>query len=587
VEIRVSALREGGYRSLPCAVKANNTASLDALDTRPGPWEKPGVTRGARGGSRADLVAGITLAAYAIPVSLAYATLAGLPPEVGIYGYLLGGLGYAALGSSRYLAIGPTSAISMLVGASIAPLAAGDPVRLGAIASLAALEVAALCLLAWALRLSSLTNFIGETVLLGFKAGAGLTIAMTQLPKLFGVPGGGDHFFGRAVMLAQQLGGTDGLTLAVGLAALGLLVLGDRLLPGRPIALAVVVLAIVVSAAMGLGARGVATVGSIPAGLPAIGLPGLRPRDVDGLVPLAGACLLLAYIEGVAAARALAAKHGDAIDPRREFLGLAGANLLVALGHGYPVAGGLSQSAVNEKAGAQSRLSVVVASATLAVCLVFLTGFVRELPNAVLAAIVLIAVRGLVDLPQIARLRHLSRLEFRVALAALAGVLLLGILQGVLLAAVASILLLLARTSTPHVAFLGRIPGTDRFSDLARNPDNEPLAHVLAFRVESGLVYFNADHVLNAVRERLEATDGRLRLVVCDLSASPYVDLAGARMLGELARQVRERGARFQVVEARGSVRDVLRATGSIEGFGYISRRMSLAEAIADAGGEA
>jgi MFS superfamily sulfate permease-like transporter len=345
----------------------------------------------------------------------------------------------------------------------------------------------------------------------------------------------------------------------------------------------VVVLAIVVSAAMGLGTRGVATVGSIPAGLPPVGLPGLRPRDVDGLVPLAGACLLLAYIEGVAAARALAAKHGDAIDPRREFLGLAGANLLVALGHGYPVAGGLSQSAVNEKAGARSRLSLVVASAMLAICLLFLTGFVRNLPNAVLAAIVLIAVRGLIDLPQIVRLRHLSRLEFRVALAALAGVLLLGILQGVLLAAVASILLLLARASTPHVAFLGRIPGTDRFSDVERNPDNEPLHDVVVFRVESGLVYFNADHVLQAVRERLDAVGQGVRLVVCDLSASPYVDLSSARMLGELARQVRERGARFQIVEARGSVRDVLRAIGSIEAFGYISRRMSLAEAVAGA----
>ena len=149
----------------------------------PGPWENPGVTRGARGGSLGDLVAGITLAAYAIPVSLAYASLAGLPPEVGLYGYLLGGLGYAAFGSSRYLAIGPTSAISMLVGASIAPLAAGDPVRFGAIASLAAFEVAVLCVIAWALRLSTLTNFISETVLLGFKAGAGLTIAMTQLAE--------------------------------------------------------------------------------------------------------------------------------------------------------------------------------------------------------------------------------------------------------------------------------------------------------------------------------------------------------------------------------------------------------------------
>jgi MFS superfamily sulfate permease-like transporter len=444
------------------------------------------VDRGARGGSLGDLVAGVTLAAYAIPVSLAYASLAGLPPEVGIYGYLLGGLGYAALGSSRYLAVGPTSAISMLVGASIAPLAAGDPVHLGAIASLAALEVAILCVIAWALRLSTLTNFISETVLLGFKAGAGLTIATTQLPKLFGVPGGGDHFFGRVNALAQQIGDTHALTLAVGLAALGLLVAGDRLLPGRPVALGVVVLAIVASAATRLDVRGVATVGLIPAGLPSVGLPALRPREVDGLVPLAGACLLLAYIEGVAAARALAAKHGEAIDPRREFLGLAAANLLVGFGHGYPVAGGLSQSAVNEKAGARSRLSLVVASATWPCAWSSSRGSCGIYPTPCWPPSCWSRCGGSSTCRRSSGCGISVDSSFGSRSAALAGVLLLGILQGVLLAAVASILLLLARASAPHVAFLGRIPGTDRFSDLARNPDNEPLAGVLAFRIESG-----------------------------------------------------------------------------------------------------
>jgi len=543
------------------------------------------VTRGYRPAwLGADLLAGVTLAAYAIPVSLAYASLAGLPPQVGLYGYLLGGLGYAALGSSRHLAVGPTSAISMLVGASIAPLAAGDPGRLGAIASLAALEVGILCVFAWILRLSSLTNFISETVLLGFKAGAGLTIASTQLPNLFGVSGGGEHFFGRVAIIVQQLGDTNPVTLVVGLGALGALLLGERLLPGRPAALVVVIAAIVLSAFLGLSDHGVVTVGAIPQGLPSLGVPALRPRDVDGLVPLAAACLLLAYIEGVSAARTLATKHGYAIDARREFLGLAGANLLVALGHGYPVAGGLSQSAVNEQAGAKSRMALVFASGTLAVCLLFLTGFVSDLPKAVLAAIVLMAVSGLIDMREIARLRRLSSLEFGVALAALVGVLLLGILQGVLLAAVTSILLLLARTSTPHVAFLGRIPGSDRFSDLARNPDNEPPPGVIAFRVESGLVYFNVEHVLRIVRGRIDEAGGGLRLVVCDLSTSPYVDLAGARMLEELSRDARARGAMLRVVEAHGSVRDILRAVGLEEYVGHISRRTSLADAIADIG---
>jgi MFS superfamily sulfate permease-like transporter len=195
--------------------------------------------------------------------------------------------------------------------------------------------------------------------------------------------------------------------------------------------------------------------------------------------------VLLAYIEGVSAARTFAVKHGYPLDVRQELLGLGVANLLVAFGGGYPVAGGLSQSAVNEKAGAKTPLALLFASATLGLCLAFLTGLVQNLPKAVLAAVVLVAVKGLIDLRGIAKLWRVSRLEFTVAMVALAGVLLLGILQGVLLAAVASILMLLRRAAAPHVAFLGRIPNTRRFSDLERHPDNEPPAGVLAFRVES------------------------------------------------------------------------------------------------------
>jgi SulP family sulfate permease len=529
----------------------------------------------------ADGVAGITLAAYAVPVALAYATLAGLEPVVGIYGYVLGGLAYAVLGSSRHLAIGPTSAISMLVGASIAPMASGDPVRFAQIASLVGLLVAALAFAAWILRLSTLTSFVSDTILLGFKAGAGISIAVTQLPSAFGVPGGGDHFFGRIATLLHQLGDTNPVVLAMSMGALALLLLGESRLPGRPVALVVVVLSIVVTTVFALDRHGLATVGAIPAGLPSIGLPGVRPRDVDGVVPLAGACLLLGYVEGVSAARTLASKHGYEVDVRRELLALGGANLLTALGHGYPVAGGLSQSAVNEKAGAKSRLSLVVASVALGVALVFLTGLLRNLPKAVLAAIVLVAVKGLIDLREIANVRRVSRLEFRVAMIALVGVLLLGILKGVLLAVIGSILLLLHRVAVPHVAVLGRIPGTNRFSDLARHPDNERLARVAIFRVEGPLLYFNVEHVFREVVKRLAAEQDGVRLVVFDLSTSPYVDLAGARMLTKLCGELAERGAALRLAEAHAMVRDILRAEGLDARTGAISRRTSVEELVA------
>jgi len=527
-----------------------------------------------------DALAGITLAAYAVPVALAYATLAGLAPVVGIYGYMLGGLGYALLGSSRHLAIGPTAAISLLVGASIAPMAGGDAGRFAEIASLTALLVAALAATAWALRLSTLTSFVSDTILVGFKAGAGISIAMTQLPSAFGVPGGGDHFFERVATLLHQLPGTNPVVLAVSMTALALLLVGDRVLPGRPVALAVVALSIVASTMLGLRAHGVATVGEIPAGLPSIGLPGIRPRDVEGIVPLAAACLLLGYVEGVSAARAFAGKHGYDVDVRRELLALGGANLLAGLGHGYPVAGGLSQSAVNEKAGATSRLSLVVASVALGISLVFLTGLLRDLPKAVLAAIVLVAVKGLIDLREMARLRHVSRLEFRVAMIALVAVLLLGILKGVLVAVIASILLLLHRVAFPHVAVLGRIPRTTRFSDLARHPDNEPLPGIAVFRVEAALLYFNVDHVLREILRHVDARGEPVRLVVCDLSTSPYVDIAGARMLAKLHDELAARTSTLRLAEAHAAVRDILRAEGLDAKAGTISRYTSVADVI-------
>lgn len=523
-----------------------------------------------------DVVAGITLAAYAIPVSLAYATLAGLPPQVGVYGYLLGGLGYALFGSSRQLAIGPTSAISLMVAGTVGAMAEGDAQRYAQIASLAAFTVGVLCLLAWLLRLSALVKLISDSILVGFKAGAGLTIAMTQLPSLFGVPGGGHNFFDRVWMFAGQLGQTHSVVLVVGVVSIGLLIFGERLFPGRPIALGVVTVWIVVATIFGLPALGVPITGKIPAGLPSLSGPALRIRDVEGIIPLAAGCLLLAYIEGVSAARTFAAKHGYALDPRQELLGIGAANLAASLGHGYPVAGGLSQSAVNDKAGARTPLALIFASVTLAVCLLFLTGFLENLPKAVLAAVVLTAIYGLLDFPSMLRMWKVSKLDFYAAAIALAGVLALGILHGILLAALASVLLMLMRVSNPHVAFLGRVPGTDSYSDMERHPENEPLSGIIAFRPEASLIYVNAESVRDAVLNFARAAAAPTRLVVCDLSAAPYIDLAGAATLHELHDDLAGRGIPLRIVGAHGAVRDLLRAEGIGELVGQLDRVTTL-----------
>jgi MFS superfamily sulfate permease-like transporter len=249
------------------------------------------------------------------------------------------------------------------------------------------------------------------------------------------------------------------------------------------------------------------------------------------------------------------------------------------------VAGGLSQSAVNDKAGARTPLALVFASITLALCLLFLTGFLENLPKAVLAAIVLTAVYGLLDFPALLRMWRVSRLDFYAAAIALAGVLLLGILEGILLAALASILLLLARASRPHVAFLGRVPGTNRYSDLARHPENEALPGVIAFRPEASLIYINSDAVLETVLNRVRVVPSPdIRLVVCDLSASPYLDLAGARMLHQLHDDLARRGVQLRIVGARGRVRDLLRAEGVGEKVGGLDRLRTLDDLLGSVG---
>jgi len=513
---------------------------------------------------RQDAIAGVTLAAYAIPVSLAYAALAGLPPQVGIYGYMLGGIGYALLGSSRQLAVGPTSAISLMIAGTVGSLAGADAVRYAQIASLSACAVALLCLIAWLFKLSILVRLVSDSILVGFKAGAGLTIIMSQLPSLFGVAGGGHNFFDRAIRLAGQLGDINLLALAIGVLAILLLLLGERFLPGRPVGLTVVALSILLATLFGLPSLGIHVTGNIPEGLPAFEVPTVGTLEFDELFPIAAGCLLLAYIEGISAARSFAAKHGYSLDVQREFLGLGAANLAAAFGHGYPVAGGLSQSAVNDAAGARTPLALVFCSFALALCLLFFTGLLTNLPKAVLAAIVFAAVYRLVDVHALLRMWRVSRIDFYAAAIALVSVLLLGILQGVLLAAIASIFLLLGRASQPNVAFLGRLPGTGRYSDIARHEGVEPLAGVIAFRPEASLLYINAETILDAVLKALRKSS-EIRLVACDLSASPYIDLAGARMLHDLYEELASRHVAFCIVGAHAQLRDLLRAEGLAE----------------------
>jgi high affinity sulfate transporter 1 len=509
---------------------------------------------------RADLTAGVTLAAYLLPSAIGDASLAGLPPQAGLYACLCGGLVFWVFCSSRHTALAVTSAISLLIGASLAEISGGDPVRHASLAAFTALLVAMLAFIAYAVRAGAVVNFFSETVLVGFKCGVAFFLASTQLPKLFGFSGGhGGDFWDRMGHFFAGLGNTNPAALTLGVGALALLLLGKTFVKHKPVALFVVIFGIVAARAFHLEARGVALLGTVPQGVPWPALPLVSRADVNQILPLAMACFVLAAVETTAIGRMFGAKHGYRIDATQEFLAIGTANLAAGLGRAFPVSGGMSQSLVNESSGARTPLSGLVAALVTLVVILFFTGLLSALPQPVLAAIVLVAVTGLIQVEALKHIWRFSRAEFAVALVALFGVLGSGLLNGVLFGAVLSIVLLLGRASRPRVVEIGRVPGTSYFADLVRHPENERVADVLVVRIEGALLYFNTDHV----RDRLTALVNRRttppRLIVLFMGTSPFVDLAGTETLIELQRAFSGVGITLRLAEAHSQVREALR----------------------------
>ena len=529
---------------------------------------------------RADLVAGMMLAAYLLPAGIGDASLAGLPPEAGIYACLFSGLVFWLFCSSRHTSITVTSAISLLVGTSLASIAGGDSQRFAALAALTALLVAGIAFIAWVAKAGVIVNFISETVLVGFKTGIALFLASSQLPKLFGFKGGEGSFWGRSAHFFGHLNETNLVALAVGATALAILILGKIFLKNRPVGLFVVIGGIVLAGWLNLESYGVKLLGEVPQGLPAIGLPLVQWSDINEVLPLAIACFLLGAVETAAIGRMFTAKHGGRFDPNQEFLALAGSNLAAGLGRGYPTSGGMSQSLVNESGGAKTPISGLVSSILILIVCLFLSGTLRNLPQPVLGAIVLFAVGGLFKVSELKHLRSADRSEFFTAIASVAGVLTSGILRGVMIGAFISLIQLLRRSSTPHVATLGRIPGTDRFTDIDRNADNEAIPGVLIVRVESALLYFNIEYIRETIMDRVRTASPPVKMAVIDLSTSPNVDLQSAEVLGSLADELAAMGIKIEVVEARASVRDRLRGEGLDEKLGGINRHETVAQIV-------
>jgi len=414
----------------------------------------------------------------------------------------------------------------------------------------------------------------------GFKCGVALFLASTQLPKLFGFHGAHGSFWGNAEFFFKHLSETNSMSLLIGGIALTLLIVGKILLKNKPVALFVVIGGIAAASMLSLETRGVKLIGAVPQGVPPLRLPAVSWHDLQQLLPLAFACFLLGGVETAAIGRMFAAKHGGRYDANQENLALAASNFVAGLGGGFPVSGGTSQSVVNEGAGARTPLSTALAAIFILVVVLFFSHLLSALPQPVLAAVVLVAVAGLLKLSTLQQLWRSDRSEFVVALVAFIGVLTFGLLLGVMLGAVISLVQLIHYSSHPHVALLGRIPGTRRFSDSERHPDNELIPDVVIFRPESSLVYFNVDNVCDVILRRIQDQSVAPKLVVLDLSAAPRIDMQSAHALASIAGELTAKGIRFQAVEPRSGVRDRLRLEGVDAKLGGVNRFTSVADVI-------
>jgi high affinity sulfate transporter 1 len=472
---------------------------------------------------RWDLLAGLTTAAVVVPQAVAYASLAGLPVQVGLYVATVPMVAYALIGTSRPLSVSSTSTISILTAGALADAGAvGDPGRAAATASLLALLVGGLLAAAGLLRLGFLADFISSPVLAGFKAGMGLVIAASQLGKVLGVPVEGDGFFATVWSALRQLGDANPATVALALGGLAVLLALRRWAPRVPGPLVVVVLGIALVGLTDLEGRGVALVGPVPAGLPRFELPGLA--GAAALLPSAAGIALMSFIESISAARAFAAKTDPPLDADRELLALGAANLGAGLLQAYPADGGTSQTAVNDGAGARTRLAGVVTAGMAVLVLTVLASLLADLAQAILGAIVLVAAIGLVNLAPLRRIRTIRQRDFWLGLVALAGVLVFGVLRGVLEAVLISLLVLLHELDHPRIVAGERAPG------------------LLVVRPEGRLFFANARRVVDRITAIVVDRRPPPRVVLLDLSAVNDLEVTALERLADLAEDLHGQG---------------------------------------------
>jgi SulP family sulfate permease len=518
---------------------------------------------------RFDVIAGATVWGLLVPEMIAYAGLAGLPPEAGLYTLLVTLAAYAIFGTSRHVVVAGTSAAAVLLASTVGDIAPGDISRYMIDAASLILFVGGLFLLAGVLRLGFVAQFLSRPVVEGFVFGLAIFVTVKQLPKLFGIEGGEGDTIHQLGHLVAHLGDTNGPTLAVGAGALVLLFAGERFFPRVPGGLLALVLGIAVSAAFDLSSHGVAIVGKVPSGLPSVGIPHPPAGDIAPLIAGAAGMLLVIFSESLGAAQNFATKHGYEIDPNQELIALGVANAGSGFVRGLPAGGSLSQSAVNEGAGARSEVSPLVATALALVTVLFLTPLFKDLPEAVLGALIIHAVSHLWKIEEFRVYRREQPVEFWVGLGTLAGVVAIDVLTGLVIGVVAMVLLVVYQASRPHLSILGRVPGVpDAYGDVARHPEYERVPGLLVLRLEAPFFYANASLVAGAIKRLAGAEETLPNAVVLDFGPNNNLDITSSEKLDELVTELRGAGIDFALAEVRRPALDAARRSGVLATIG-------------------
>jgi high affinity sulfate transporter 1 len=518
-----------------------------------------------RSWTRPDLVAGVVLAAILVPQGMAYAELAGLPPVTGLYTTIACLVGYAVFGPSRVLVLGPDSSISPMILAALMPLlvAGGDPHKAIVLAGMLAIIVALIEIGLGVARLGFVADLLSNEVQVGYMNGLALVIIVGQLPKLFGFSTEASGWGPEIKAFVLGLDGTVGAALVVGLGVLAILLVLPRFTRLLPAVLVGIVAATVVSAIFALHDHGVATVGTLPRGIPTPSLPWTRFSDIGPLMVAALGITVVSLADTIATSSSFAARRGEEVDPNQEMIGIGAANLAAGFLQGFAVSTSGSRTAVVEQAGAKSQLASVVGAAAVAVLLLFFNSLLADLPQSALAAVLIAAALSLLNLSALVRYARVRKSALALSLITSLGVVVLGVLQGIVIAIVLAILLFFHRGWHPRGAILGQVEELDGWHNVARYPDAREIPGIVVLRWEAPLFFANAAAFRTQVR-RIVA-DRRVTWVVVQCQAVTDVDVSAAQMLESLDVELNAKGMHMAFVEMRARLQDLVFRYGLYE----------------------